>query len=185
MHFVLSWNIWWHDLHKYGTGCNVDHNDLHIIEWPGGHLNIKMSSYQYRDPHCDRLIFNMGIHIPWKDSLYIETGPRSQWVNRRNNGPISSHLLVTFFFICFIAIGPEMAPWILGRACHLSLIPLAGGTQGLWFNMPTYSYNWGNMFQNYALGTSVCMHFVTEWNMWCNILRKIVTNSLEIKYFLD
>ena len=25
---------------------------------------------------CDRLIFNMGIPIPGKDSLYIETGPR-------------------------------------------------------------------------------------------------------------
>ena len=47
---------------------------------PGGHLNIKMSSYQYRDPmlkirrSCDRLIFNMGIPIPGKDGLYIETG---------------------------------------------------------------------------------------------------------------
>ena len=49
---------------------------------PGGRLNIKMWSYQYRDPHnkdkmVDRLIFNMGIPIPGKDSLYIETGPRS------------------------------------------------------------------------------------------------------------
>ena len=53
---------------------------------PGGHLNIKMSSYQYRDSHVkdktvpptvsDRLIFNMGIPIPGKDGLYIETGPR-------------------------------------------------------------------------------------------------------------
>ena len=38
-------------------------------------------SYQYRDPHVkmrqshDRLIFNMGIPIHGKDSLYIETGP--------------------------------------------------------------------------------------------------------------
>ena len=30
-------------------------------------------SYQYRDPH---VIFNMGIPIPGKDSLYIEIGPR-------------------------------------------------------------------------------------------------------------
>ena len=48
---------------------------------PGGRLNIKMSSYQYRDSHvkdkrsCDRLIFNMGIPIPVRDGLYIETGP--------------------------------------------------------------------------------------------------------------
>ena len=36
----------------------------------GARLNIKMSSYQYTDPHVkirrsdDRLIFNMGIPIP-------------------------------------------------------------------------------------------------------------------------
>ena len=41
----------------------------------GGRLNIKKLSYQYRDPSHDRLIFNMGIPIPGKDSLYIETGP--------------------------------------------------------------------------------------------------------------
>ena len=36
-----------------------------------------MSSYQYRDPHVKdkRLIFNMGIPIPGKSGLYIETGP--------------------------------------------------------------------------------------------------------------
>ena len=47
----------------------------------GGPINIKMSSYQYRDPmlkirrSCDRLIFNMGIPIPGKDCLCIEPGP--------------------------------------------------------------------------------------------------------------
>ena len=47
---------------------------------PGGCLNIKMLSYQYRIPmleirrSCDRLIFNMGITIPEKDSLYFESG---------------------------------------------------------------------------------------------------------------
>ena len=51
--------------------------------WGGGWgLNIKMSSYQYMNPHVkirrswDRLIFNMGISIPRKDGLYIETGTR-------------------------------------------------------------------------------------------------------------
>ena len=49
---------------------------------PGGHLNIKMTSHQYRDPMLkirrsrDRLIFNMGIPIPRKDELYIEMWPR-------------------------------------------------------------------------------------------------------------
>ena len=47
----------------------------------GGRFNIKMSSCQYRDSHVNKdglidcLIFNMGIPIPGKDSLYIEMGP--------------------------------------------------------------------------------------------------------------
>ena len=53
------------------------------INWllPGVYLNIKMLSYQYRDPMLkirrprDRLIINMGIPISGKDDLYIETGP--------------------------------------------------------------------------------------------------------------
>ena len=50
----------------------------------GDRLNIKMSLYQYRDPMLkirrshNRLIFNMGITIPVKDSLYIETGPMAR-----------------------------------------------------------------------------------------------------------
>ena len=36
---------------------------------------------------CDRLIFNMGIHIPGKDCLYIETGP---WL------PIEYHSQMAF-----------------------------------------------------------------------------------------
>ena len=67
--------------------------------WRGGHLNIKMSSYQYRIPmlkirrSCDRLIFNMEIPIPGKGGLYIETGTRSQsllglitWWKKQHNG---------------------------------------------------------------------------------------------------
>ena len=57
-------------------------SDLHIT-WllPEGWLNIKMLSYQYMDPYVknktshDHLIFNTGIPIPVKVSLYIETGP--------------------------------------------------------------------------------------------------------------
>ena len=47
----------------------------------GGHLNIKMLSYQHRDSIIktrrshNRLIFIMGIPIPRKEGLYIETGP--------------------------------------------------------------------------------------------------------------
>ena len=35
----------------------------------------------------DRLIFNMGIHIPGKDGLYIETGPDS--IAQQNMNPLS------------------------------------------------------------------------------------------------
>ena len=56
----------------------------------GGRLNIKMS-FQYRDPHVkdktvswpSYLIFNMGITIPGKDGLYIETG---SWILRAQSG---------------------------------------------------------------------------------------------------
>ena len=47
----------------------------------GGRLDIKMSSYHIGIAMLkikwsrDRLIFNMGIAIPGKDSLYIETAP--------------------------------------------------------------------------------------------------------------
>ena len=57
----------------------------HIATTPRGRLNIKMSSYHYRDPPIlnirrshDCLIFNMGIPISGKDGLYIETGPWSR-----------------------------------------------------------------------------------------------------------
>ena len=70
-----------------GTWIN---NNTHIIRIPlgtqrdritGGRLNMNISSYQYKDHHVkdmsrDRLIFNMGIPIPGKDGLYIETGAR-------------------------------------------------------------------------------------------------------------
>ena len=50
-----------------------------LLSW--GCLNIKMLSYEYRDPMLkitrshDCLIFNMGIPIPGKVCLYIETEP--------------------------------------------------------------------------------------------------------------
>ena len=53
-------------------------NSLHT--W--GRLNIKMLSYQYRDPHVKdkkvlrHLSFNMGIPLPGKDCIYIEMAPR-------------------------------------------------------------------------------------------------------------
>ena len=47
----------------------------------GGRLNMKMPSYQYRNPHVkDRLIFNMGIPIPGKDGLWI-----SEWMDNYEN----------------------------------------------------------------------------------------------------
>ena len=65
-------------------GISKQRINLVAPENSGGHLNIKMSFYQYRDPMLkirwshDCLIFNMGILIPGKDGLSIETGSRFQ-----------------------------------------------------------------------------------------------------------
>ena len=54
----------------------------------GDRIIIKMSSYQYMDPHVkDRTVsrpsyLKHGNHHIWKDGVYIETGPRVQ----RDNG---------------------------------------------------------------------------------------------------
>ena len=53
-----------------------------LIQPPEGLLSIKMSSYQYKDPHVkDKMVswpsyLWHGNLIPGKDGLYIETGPR-------------------------------------------------------------------------------------------------------------
>ena len=49
---------------------------------PGDRINIKMSSYQYRDPHVKDVIFNMEIPIPGKDGLYIQTSPGSLYARQ-------------------------------------------------------------------------------------------------------
>ena len=56
-----------------------------VLHWtcPRGRLNIKMSSYQYRDPHViDKTVlrppyFNMGILIPEKTVFILRRGPGS------------------------------------------------------------------------------------------------------------
>ena len=99
----LEKSCWWPGDAKV-QGISRNGIDLIILEYSGGHLNIKMSSYRYRDPMLkirrshDRLIFNMGIPIPAKDGLYIETGPWFQ--HRRVNFSIGyvsapSELLIT------------------------------------------------------------------------------------------
>ena len=54
---------------------------------PGGRLNIKMPSYQYRDSHYkDKTVsrpsylYNRNI-LTWKDGLHIEAGPKSRIIN--------------------------------------------------------------------------------------------------------
>ena len=75
--YILSWPI------PYIIMSYYIYQLLMAIEAAWGCLNIKMSSHQYRIPMFkirrshDRLIFNMGITIPGKDGLYIETG--STW----------------------------------------------------------------------------------------------------------
>ena len=50
------------------------------VKWtPGGRLNIKMSSYQYRDPHVKNKTV-LSLIWEWKDSLYIEIEPSVSWL---------------------------------------------------------------------------------------------------------
>ena len=44
-------------------------------EPPGGRLNVKMPSHQYRDSH-DKDLYNEN-PLTWKDICYIETEPRA------------------------------------------------------------------------------------------------------------
>ena len=59
----------------------------HMGSYQGGDLNIKISSYQYRNFHCkDKTVsrlsyFYNGNSHTLKDHLYIETGP---WFHQRN-----------------------------------------------------------------------------------------------------
>ena len=72
---------------------------------PGCWFNIKMSSYQYRKSHCgDKTILrpsylHNGISILVRRHLYIESGPRPQWVKESNycrvSPAINSHLCVS------------------------------------------------------------------------------------------
>ena len=62
------------------NGFIIPHSQYRVYWHPGGHLNIKMLSYQYRDPHVkdktvSRPSFNMGIPILGIDGLYIESEP--------------------------------------------------------------------------------------------------------------
>ena len=69
---------------------------FHDLPWSGSRLNMKMLSYQYRDPRVKyktvyHLIVNMGIPIPRKDGIYIETRscleqlPETTSSDRRNH----------------------------------------------------------------------------------------------------
>ena len=82
------YEIWTVNIHEY-----IFYHDMQIswpdssstpIRLPGWHLNIKMSSYQYMDPHVkdirrsrNHLIFNMGIPIPGKDRARFQELPVS------------------------------------------------------------------------------------------------------------
>ena len=46
--------------------------------WGSQYKDVVLQKYMYRDPHVkDKTVFNMGISIPQKEGLYIETGPRT------------------------------------------------------------------------------------------------------------
>ena len=51
-----------------------------VCVWGGGsqYKDVVLQKYMYRDPHVkDKTVFNMGISIPQREGLYIETGPRT------------------------------------------------------------------------------------------------------------
>ena len=56
-------------------------DEIFLLNLSGGHLNIKMSSYQYKDAHVeDKMVSRLsylwhGSLIPEKDSLHIEMRP--------------------------------------------------------------------------------------------------------------
>ena len=64
-----------------GYGIFIIKRRQSFVRPSGGLLNIRCRLNSIRIPmlkirrSCDRLIFNMGIPIPGKDGLYIETGP--------------------------------------------------------------------------------------------------------------
>ena len=102
-------------------------------------LNIKISSYQYRDPH---VIFNMGIPIPGKGSLCIETGPR-------------------FIFLKSFLSGGYMFPWIYpfihsyNQAWHRHLSQeISNWIDQTWADTQKYSMPvTGNIARDCLLGT--------------------------------
>ena len=80
---ALSQNFLILDSHKWLALSIIILSINDISESAGACPNIKMLSYQYRDFHYkDRMLslsshLHSGIPFTWKDSLYIETGPRS------------------------------------------------------------------------------------------------------------
>ena len=74
------------------------HNNIPVLYppslWPGAWFNIKMPSYQYRKSHCgdktvvDHLISTMGIPIPVRQHIYIESAPRgpAPFINSQYHG---------------------------------------------------------------------------------------------------
>ena len=69
---------------------------------------------------CDRLIFNMGIPIPGKDGLYIETGPRilkAYWITTYIYSIVHYYTDCTFDCITWLSymyasgVGMHM-PWV-------------------------------------------------------------------------
>ena len=85
---------WWHvriagrelvvviTFHDKLTSSSIRGQDIiENTKWPGGRLNIKMSSYQYRDSHVkDKTVSPTVLSLTWespitgKDGIYIETG---------------------------------------------------------------------------------------------------------------
>ena len=93
----LSFGIWctlYQEIWQQNGNYHTWKDGFILKQSPGGGLNVKIYLTSIMilmlkiRRSCDRLILNMGIPIPGKDGLYIEPGPRSQWVMRDVGNPV-------------------------------------------------------------------------------------------------
>ena len=78
---TLRSNLTRHGIKRDGSKLEQRHDPEYLKGHSGGHLNVKMPSYQYRDPMLkirqsrDRIIFNMGFPYLGKMVITMRQGP--------------------------------------------------------------------------------------------------------------
>ena len=84
---------------RHGNGPYLSFNWVNVSQHPGGRLNIKMSSYQYRDSHVnDKTVSPTVLSLTWespylgKTVFILRRGPDSTWTRRPS--PLPTAMLV-------------------------------------------------------------------------------------------